>query len=171
MLQLSCSPSVLLLKRQLLVCPGKKKKITVLSPAEMALGRWGAGNPSSSTLGCYLPAFGKASVGLKNTPRVLPKLSLFTVHLIRWLFMGKLRKTVPAKARLASGEVNGKFQGSQEAQVGSETGRGWGGSLPCTPQPQDPMAGKAWEQADTLPSWAQGYPTQIPHQGERASLC
>lgn len=96
---------------------------------------------------------------------VLPKLSLFTVHLIRWLFTGKLRKTVPAKGRLASGEVNGKFQGSQEAQVGSETGRGWGGSLPCTPQPQDPMAGKAWEQAGHPPFLGSGVSHANPSSG------
>ena len=109
--------------------------------------------------------------GSQTFPCVLPKLSLFAVHPIRCLFMGKLRKMAPEKGRLASGEVNGKFQGSQEAQVGSETKRRWGAPFPTHPNRTTPWLERPVSKRDILPSWAQQYSTQIPHQGERPSLC
>lgn len=147
-------------------CWSVLEKITVLSPTETAVGRWGAGTLFPQT--CQHLG---TSAGLTNIPLRAAKTLLICCASHQLFIHGEAQKKwLLWKAVWPLGRLMRSPRKAKKRRWGSETKTRWGTPFPADLNRTTPWLDRPVSKQNTLVSWAQRYPTQIPHQGERPSL-
>lgn len=159
MLQLSCSPSVLLLKRQLLVCPGKKKKKSQSS----ALQKWHWGDEGQVTLppqplGATCQHLGRLLWGSKTPPvccQNSPYLLCISSGDYSW---GSSEKRFLQRPGWPLGRLMGSSREAKKHRWGARLGGVGGGPFPAHPNRRTPWLERPESKRTPSPPGLRGIP-------------